>query len=1029
MAGAAHNPQGAKFGGYWRGTDAGPPQPGQGVGGCEEAAEHNDQKLLSWDWLSLVSGGDFDKIAELVFAYEEKNGNLLESNDPGSTIFFNSLSEYSSQLTKGSEYFIITGYLTNNKFTQTNHSGTAGVFLKTVNNEYMFKLSTGETTTFPPKLSRHNLLFNTFFFDSADNYNTFKTAMVTKFNTSLPDYPLKENNNKEIPTPPPRNFVAKNAKMGGAGQHRDKKREQKYGQQKHQQRDMAFDEGLGNKFSAAMGKISRRMTEGQLGIDSEDRVLHTIVKSHRHILNKYSASSVISAVRESVLLSDSQAVGTLVRETLTSLEQESSSRYSVKENFKVVVEYIKQKRSGTAITEEVQDEQPLDHNELDRVLVELCSMIARGKREDPNYYGMVAACLIDPDGHQVAGINYADGAGHRVHAERAAVENYEEQYNSVPPGCIMVTTLSPCSNPMRDRAGASCTDLMDQLGIDRVYCGYLDPTQDHHGEQFASVETENVGLRGLCRAIADTFLKGKFDAGNTVGEDLVETVNVDAIHAEAFREHLLSNPSLFENREDFQKMRDFLDLHKTLVPSINKSFVYTSVQALPVSNYVNIAHFSSPHKLVKLDRDHAYFNINGTIKRFPEKGTLTGDALSQIYFFRSNQDLNYFNTLLKLKFSDHKQSSKVLDEDYDPNGVPPGPEFKPTMPKGTVRVDVSDVYDWYKLGKHIPNLDRADPTEFGKGPPSTIVSFGSEESEHQYIDALQKLGLTTTDIDPVDPNQPKGMPRQKVDPTYNVNEAFNQPYPIKWEKGDHGDVDALAQLSDGTYLSIMFNEEYSDWGDGEIHVEFHRNNSQEVTGEGDAQRVFATVLTAIQQYIKKYKPSKLTFSASKEVEPGQNSQSRAKLYDRLVQRYAASWGYRVARSDAGDAVSYELNNTKSSVKENFADGKNPGRKGLAKRMGVNTKASVSDLRKTAKNSTGEKARMAHWMANMKSGKQKTNEAEEELKPGQYYIWRVYFDDGSSTRLKVTRGDFDAKSYYADKGREVIKVDYDWTIHG
>ena len=58
--------------------------------------------------------------------------------------------------------------------------------------------------------------------------------------------------------------------------------------------------------------------------------------------------------------------------------------------------------------------------------------------------------------------------------------------------------------------------------------------------------------------------------------------------------------------------------------------------------------------------------------------------------------------------------------------------------------------------------------------------------------------------------------------------------------------------------------------------------------------------------------------------------------------------------------------------ENFADGKKPGRKGLAKRSGVNTKASVSSLRKTAKNSTGEKARMAHWLANMKAGRAKKN---------------------------------------------------------
>lgn len=58
------------------------------------------------------------------------------------------------------------------------------------------------------------------------------------------------------------------------------------------------------------------------------------------------------------------------------------------------------------------------------------------------------------------------------------------------------------------------------------------------------------------------------------------------------------------------------------------------------------------------------------------------------------------------------------------------------------------------------------------------------------------------------------------------------------------------------------------------------------------------------------------------------------------------------------------------IEENFADGKKPGRKGLAKRSGVNCKASVSTLRNVAKNSSGEKQRMAHWCANMKSGKSK-----------------------------------------------------------
>ena len=61
---------------------------------------------------------------------------------------------------------------------------------------------------------------------------------------------------------------------------------------------------------------------------------------------------------------------------------------------------------------------------------------------------------------------------------------------------------------------------------------------------------------------------------------------------------------------------------------------------------------------------------------------------------------------------------------------------------------------------------------------------------------------------------------------------------------------------------------------------------------------------------------------------------------------------------------------KSKTNENFADGKKPGRKGLSKRVGIPKDATVAELRKIAKNSTGEKQRMAHWQANMKSGKKK-----------------------------------------------------------
>jgi len=230
-----------------------------------------------------------------------------------------------------------------------------------------------------------------------------------------------------------------------------------------------------------------------------------------------------------------------------------------------------------------------------------------------------------------------------------------------------------------------------------------------------------------------------------------------------------------------------------------------------------------------------------------------------------------------------------------------------------------------------------------------------------YKNKYEDKGSTSYVI--LDPSQVVSV--KPVTANKPVSEAFDQPYPIKWEKSEHGDYDALATLGDGTYLSIMFNNE----GDDEYQIEFHRNNSQAITGEGDAQRVFATVLSAIQQFLKVEQPWKFIFSASKEVEPGQNAQSRASLYNRLMQRYASAWGYDIYHEDHGDQITYELTK-KKSVEENFADGKKPGRKGLAKRVGVNCKQSVSKLRKIAKNSSGERQRMAHWCANMKSGRNK-----------------------------------------------------------
>ena len=177
-----------------------------------------------------------------------------------------------------------------------------------------------------------------------------------------------------------------------------------------------------------------------------------------------------------------------------------------------------------------------------------------------------------------------------------------------------------------------------------------------------------------------------------------------------------------------------------------------------------------------------------------------------------------------------------------------------------------------------------------------------------------------------------------------VTETFDQPYKSQWETSDYDDVDVLAKSPDGTNISINFH----NFGGDYWHVEFHRNHSQAVTGDGDAQRIFATVLQTIQKFVKKYKPRILEFAASKDVEPGQSSQSRAKLYDRLVQRYARAWGYDLWREDNDDHVVYKFSPLED-VTENFADGLISGKEML-------------DIFKRMHHEHGYNKQMERWIA-------------------------------------------------------------------
>jgi pyrimidine deaminase RibD-like protein len=153
-----------------------------------------------------------------------------------------------------------------------------------------------------------------------------------------------------------------------------------------------------------------------------------------------------------------------------------------------------------------------DHDKLDQILVRLCDMVVKGQKKNSDLYGVVAAAVLDPSNNCVAALNYRRGRKD-VHGERAAIEAYEARFGNIPEGSIILTTCSPCTEPMPERMGDSCKDLISSTPVHKVYAGYRDPSQQTQaGDKTYHLQiTKNKKIQALCKAFADTWLKDELN--------------------------------------------------------------------------------------------------------------------------------------------------------------------------------------------------------------------------------------------------------------------------------------------------------------------------------------------------------------------------------------------------------------------------------------------------------------------------------------------------------------------------------------
>jgi hypothetical protein len=210
----------------------------------------------------------------------------------------------------------------------------------------------------------------------------------------------------------------------------------------------------------------------------------------------------------------------------------------------------------------------------------------------------------------------------------------------------------------------------------------------------------------------------------------------------------------------------------------------------------------------------------------------------------------------------------------------------------------------------------------------------------------------------------KGLDKNKV------NEAMDNPYSYTLEGPSKiGTWVGKADTPNGPLVMDFDGNESQD----DFSIDFSVNRRMGLEGTGDAFRIFATVVAIMNEWISKVgieRVQQFDFNADKEEH---DSDGRSKLYDRFAKKLASQLGWSVRKSVTGNGSTdfFSLQNPNPQKNENFADGKKPGRKGLSKRVGIPKDATLAQLAKIAKTSTGERRRMAQWQLNMRRGKNKS----------------------------------------------------------
>ena len=140
-----------------------------------------------------------------------------------------------------------------------------------------------------------------------------------------------------------------------------------------------------------------------------------------------------------------------------------------------------------------------------------------------------------------------------------------------------------------------------------------------------------------------------------------------------------------------------------------------------------------------------------------------------------------------------------------------------------------------------------------------------------------------------------------------LSESLDKPYPVKLDKHSKDYYRTTFKPDDGSTIVVRMEgrEHIDDYDELDWEIDFERNGSQQMTGQGDAFRIYATVMKLIRDFVKKEKPKYITVAAAKEKTNNKDLQGRERLYKRLLQKNLGR-SYKISSDTSSSGTMFNL---------------------------------------------------------------------------------------------------------------------------